>query len=98
MSSPTRYTIRLRKPHAKQEAFINSEAKCKVICAGRRSGKTTGAAWVAVKRFMEEKRVLYAAPTAEQVGSFWDEVTRVLAPLTNDGTFIKNETEHTIEW
>ena len=43
------------------------------------------------------KRVLYAAPTAEQVSKFWFEVTNILSPGIEMGHFKKDETEHFIE-
>lgn len=46
---------------------------------------------------VKPKRVLYAAPTAEQVGKFWFEVTGILAPGVDIGYFKKDETEHFIE-
>ncbi len=91
------YTVRLPEPHAKQEEFINSVAKRKIIRAGRRGGKTVGISIYAVKRFMDGRRLLYAAPTAEQVGRFWTTVTRALAEPIEAGVFRKNETEHIIE-
>lgn len=48
----------------------------------------------AVKRFLAGKRVLYATPTAEQIDTFWFEVTTALADAINDGTVRKNETRH----
>jgi len=90
--------IVLSEPHAKQRAFIESRAKRKVIRAGRRSGKTVGAAILGVLEFTEgNKRVLYAAPTSDQLERFWVEVTRALAPLVNAGRLYKNETLHVIE-
>uniref|UniRef100_A0A6M3KVD0 Putative terminase n=1 Tax=viral metagenome TaxID=1070528 RepID=A0A6M3KVD0_9ZZZZ len=44
------------------------------------------------------KRVLYAAPTAEQLGQFWFEVCDALSPGIDAGQFKKDETEHTIEY
>ena len=44
-----------------------------------------------------QKRSLYAAPTAEQVGKFWFEVVDMLSPGIEAGIFKKDETEHTIE-
>jgi hypothetical protein len=43
------------------------------------------------------KRVLYAAPTAEQVGKFWFEIVSTLSPGIDIGYFKKDETEHVIE-
>ena len=89
--------VALRKPHAKQEDFINSPIKRRVIRSGRRSGKTVGIAIYAVKKFLDGHRVLYAAPTEDQIGSFWYEVKRALQEPIDNGIFIKNETMHYIE-
>lgn len=91
------YTIHLPKPHPKQAAFIDSIAKRKIIRAGRRSGKTVGISIYAIKRFIGGRRLLYAAPTSEQVGRFWTTVTRALSEPIDAGIFRKNETEHIIE-
>lgn len=89
-------TVRLKRPHAEQRRFIESTAKRKVIRAGRRSGKTTGIAILAVQSFLAGARVLYTAPTIDQVGKFWREVVGTLAPAIDAGLFQKNETEHSI--
>jgi len=91
------YVVSLPRPHEHQAAFINSPAKRKVIRAGRRGGKTVGISIYAVERFLRGRRVLYAAPTAEQVGRFWTTVTRALQAPIDAGVFRKNETEHVIE-
>lgn len=91
------YTVHLPLPHDKQRAFIDSKAKRKIIRAGRRGGKTVGISIYAVERFLSGRRLLYAAPTAEQVGRFWVTVTRALSEATDAGVFKKNETEHIIE-
>lgn len=90
-------TVNLRKPHAIQAEFIDSDAKRIVIRAGRRGGKTVGASQRAVKRFLAGKRVLYAAPTEDQIGAFWFEVRRALQEPIDAGVFAKNETMHFIE-
>lgn len=91
------YTVHLPLPHDKQRAFIDSKAKRKIIRAGRRGGKTVGISIYAVERFLAGRRLLYAAPTAEQVGRFWVTITRALNEATDAGIFKKNETEHIIE-
>jgi phage terminase large subunit-like protein len=91
------YTVHLPLPHDKQRAFIDSKAKRKVIRAGRRGGKTVGISIYAVERFLSGRRLLYAAPTAEQVGRFWVTITRALNEAVDAGIFKKNETEHIIE-
>jgi len=85
------------RKHAIQQEFINCAAKRIMIRAGRRGGKTTGMANRAVKRFLEGKRILYAAPTASQVDTFWTIVTRLLAEPILKGILYKNETERYIE-
>ena len=90
-------TVRLRKPHPKQVAFIGSSAPRKIIRAGRRSGKTSGVAILAVQSFLAGKRVLYATPTDEQIDRFWFEVKRALAAPLEQAIYYKNETRHIIE-
>lgn len=89
--------IILPVPHPKQAAFVESEAKRNIVRAGRRGGKTVGMAIRAVERFMAGRRVLYAAPTTEQIDRFWTEVTRALESPIKARVFYKNETEHVIE-
>jgi len=88
--------VHLHQPHPRQREFIESPAPRKVIRAGRRSGKTTGIAIYAVRQFLQGRRVLYAAPTAEQLGRFWYEVCGSLEEPISAGALYKNETEHTI--
>jgi hypothetical protein len=70
--------IKLPRPHEKQREFIDHTAKRKAIRAGRRGGKTVGISIGAVEWFLAGLRVLYAAPTMEQVSRFWSTVTRAL--------------------
>ena len=86
-------TVRLHKPHAKQVAFMRSPAKRKVIVAGRRGGKTTGCADIAVKGLLAGHRVLEAAPVADQTTAFWDTCKQILAEPIAAGVVYKNETE-----
>jgi len=92
-----REQVVLREPHAKQRAFLSSPAKRKIIRAGRRGGKTTGIAMDAVNDFKAGRRVLYAAPTQEQVDTFWREVKTALQKPLDDDALYKNETMHIIE-
>lgn len=89
--------IDLPEPHGKQLEFLDSPAKRKVIRAGRRGGKTYGAAIYAVEQFLDGKRVLYATPTQEQVDRFWHIVCEALREPIDAGVFYKNETKHLIE-
>jgi hypothetical protein len=96
-ATPTEIKVRVRRPHARQREFIYSTAKRKVVRAGRRGGKTTGIAILAVLAFMDGRRVLYAAPTQEQIDRFWSEVKRALREPLEAQRLYKNETLHTIE-
>lgn len=91
------YTVHLKKPHAKQLAFKSSKKKRRMVRAGRRGGKTTGIAIDAVEKFLDGRRVLYGAPTGDQVATFWSEIKTALAELVAAGVFVKNETNHYIE-
>jgi len=89
--------VALRIPHGHQKDFIDSPAKRKVIRAGRRGGKTVGVAILAVQQFLRGYRVLYGAPTAEQVDTFWREVKASLASLVDAPGYRKNEVERYVE-
>lgn len=86
----------LPRPHDKQLSFLRSQAKRKIVRAGRRGGKTVGSAILAVEKFLEGHRILYATPTADQIQRFWSEVTKALDPCIRIGVYKKNETEHSI--
>ena len=88
--------VKLKRPHKKQ-GFVDSKVPRIVVKAGRRSGKTIGAAVKAVRHFLAGGRVLYGAPTQDQVESFWWEVTQSLYDPVEQGIFYKNETKHLIE-
>lgn len=89
--------VTLRTLHPKQQEIRNSQAKRKVIRAGRRGGKTVYAADETVEQLLDGKRVLYAAPTGDQLTKWWYEVKRALAEPIAAGVYKVNETEHTIE-
>jgi len=88
--------VRLKRPHPKQQQFIDDNVPRKIIRAGRRSGKTIGVSIFAVQKFLAGKRILYAAPTQEQVDAFWGEVKLALAEPLDARIYYKNETRHLI--
>jgi hypothetical protein len=91
------YTVKLRRPHTKQEPIRQSKTKRKIVRAGRRGGKTVIAATICVDKLLEGLRPLYATPTSDQLETWWFEVKRALAEPIDAGIYKKNETEHTIE-
>lgn len=84
-------TVTLPKPHTKQAAIIDSPAKRKVICAGRRFGKTHMAALVGVDQMLKGRRVLFGSPTQEQVDTFWELAKEWLQELIDARLIYKNE-------
>ncbi len=85
-------------PHPIQSAFIHSPAMRKVIVAGRRGGKTTGVALMAVDKMMAGKRVLYAAPIHDQTDAFWDACKKFFAPGIESGAVTLRERKRTLEY
>lgn len=94
---PVEYLVRLPTLHKKQLEILKSPAKRKIIRAGRRFGKTWFAADLAVERFLDGHRILYAAPTTEQLERFWYLCKDFLGDLLNHPAFYKNESQHVIE-
>src|SRR5713101_3235031 len=92
-----KFRVFLKPPHKAQRKVLDSTAKRKIVRGGRRSGKTTLAATLAVQRFVDGHRVLYAAPVLEQTDAFWKEAKLALAEAVDAGIFKKNETERFIE-
>ena len=97
MTEGRSFSVHLPEAHVLPRAFIDSTSKRKVIRAGRRSGKTVGVSILAVEQFLAGKRVLYGAPTSEQVDRFWKTTSEALAPPIEGKLFYKNETLHVIE-
>lgn len=91
--------IELPTPHLHQRQFIYSDAKRRMIRAGRRGGKTVGVATYAAMMFLSGHRVLYAAPTSDQTDTFWRHVRQSLLPLVlqKPTPFVKNDAERYFE-
>lgn len=83
--------------HPKQHNFIYSKSKRKIARAGRRGGKTTAVAILAVEEFLKGHRVLYAVPTTDQLTRFWHEVVQALAEPLEYGVYRKGESDKVIE-
>ena len=89
--------VRLPNPHKVQKQIIDSKAPRKIVSAGRRGGKTIVAAILAVQSFLKGDRVLYTAPTEDQVATFWFAIKNALHNPIEAGVFAKNEVYHIIE-
>jgi len=97
MMADLKLDVILPRPHKLQQEFIESPSKRKIIRAGRRGGKTIGMAIIAVKSFLAGHRVLYAAPTEDQLATFWFAVKKYLQAPIDAKVFTKNEVYHSIE-
>jgi len=91
------YDIVMPTPHEKQKEFVETNKKRVMVRAGRRGGKTVGVAIRAAQKFLAGKRVLYAAPTIDQVDRFWTETCRIFQDPIDQKIFIKNSTRHILE-
>lgn len=91
--------IILPTPHVKQREILESLANRKVICSGRRGGKTELVSSLkAVPHFLNGGRVLYGAPIAAQTDVFWETTNKRLYPLIKAGFIYRNKTERYLEW
>src|SRR3990167_6579638 len=98
MMTMPEYKIHLpKKYHPKQMEVIQSPAKRKVIVAGRRGGKTRTVGDLAIRYFLDGKRVLEAAPKFDQTTVFWRYVKNALREPISAGVMKKNESTRTIE-
>lgn len=91
-------TAHLRSLHPKQQAIKDSPAKRKVLVTGRRFGKTTLDAELAISGMLAGRRVLEAAPTADQTNAFWYECKRALSELIAAKVIAKNETDRSLDF
>lgn len=88
--------VHLHKPHKMQALVKTSKAKRRIMVAGRRCGKTTVAADMAIEALLAGRRVLEAAPKVDQTDAFWRLCKEGLAELVDAGIVYKNETERVL--
>jgi hypothetical protein len=94
MRNPTREnSVRLEipRPYPLQQEIIDHPALRKVVCAGRRAGKTHVATVAAIKAFLGGNRVLLSSTSQDQADVFWRYLKRWTRPLF-DAAY-KNETK-----
>jgi len=89
--------IHQRMLHPKQIEIERHPSKRKVICTGRRVGKTTLAAYKASELALQGRRTLFAAPTMEQIEFFWEECKRVFQDGIDANVIYKHEQKHVIK-
>lgn len=89
--------ISLPKPYPLQQAIIRHPAKRKVVCAGRRAGKTTLAAMLAIERILDGQKVLLTSTSQDQADAFWEKAKLWLADVLVTKYAYKNETRRIIQ-
>lgn len=89
-------SLTLPTPYALQADIIKHPAKRKVVCAGRRVGKTIMAALMAVDGLQAGKRVLLSSTSQDQADTFWEYIVDWLQPLIQSKTAYKNEVKRVI--
>lgn len=97
MPPATQIEVSLDALHKNQQKLRDSKAKRKVVVAGRRGGKTTGVANIAVEEAFKGKKVLEAAPVNEQTEAFWENCKRILKEPIEQNLLKKNETTRTLK-
>jgi len=76
------------KPHEGQEKLIRSRSKLKVICAGRRFGKTMYAAYEATKKSLEDnQRIWIVAPDFSLTQIVFEEIIKNLVRILGEEGF-----------
>lgn len=81
-----------------QQEIFDSPATRKVICAGRRAGKTIMAAELAVYSLLDGKQVLLSSTSQDQADVFWEFVITWLQPLIANKTAYKNEVRRILKY
>lgn len=92
------YSVRIPKPTPIQQRIIDCTAKRIVVCTGRRVGKTTLGAMIAVVALTLRKRVLIASTSQDQADIFWRYLRHWAAPLFDSGLAYKNESRRIMEF
>lgn len=73
--------------HPAQSAIVSDTHRFRVVCAGRRFGKSTLAAWEMLGCAVQapDKRIAYIAPTVQQARDIvWAELKRICEPIIVD--------------
>ncbi len=67
-------TINLPKPHAGQQQVIDSKARFKILCAGRRWGKSLVSQIVSIHGILSGEQIAYITPEFSLGKDFFREV------------------------
>ena len=70
--------LKLPRPHKKQQEVLNSKARFKVICSGRRSGKSVVCKSIAIKKMVDGQKVAYVTPTFDLSKDFFRDIVNLI--------------------
>lgn len=87
------YEIVLPELHLNQQVIKDSQSRFKVLCCGRRWGKTSLAIDLIVDAMLSGKRTAYMAQSYKTIHTFWDNIYKVVEPIIE----YKNKTRHEIK-
>lgn len=76
-SGGTPYKVKLPKLHSGQIDVAKSNARFKVLVAGRRWGKTRLGVWLCIAKAMQGKKTWWVAPTYSMANEGWKEIRRL---------------------
>jgi hypothetical protein len=79
--APERMTITLPPLHKNQQAIAKHPARFKVVCCGRRWGKTLLAMTLCMRDALKGKRIWHVAPTYKQTLEGWSYLQRLVQQL-----------------
>ena len=77
----TKIQIKLPQLHAAQQEIVDSPARFKVICCGRRFGKTQLAIDVLTNAIIDGENTAYFSTTYKNVSGVWRSLMEVLLPI-----------------
>lgn len=89
--APTSVRLTIPRPYPLQQAILDHPAPRKVVCAGRRAGKTHLATVAAITALLAGQRVLLSSTSQDQADVFWRYLKRWVRPLLP--VAYKNETK-----
>lgn len=100
-------SLEFPKPYGLQREIAKHPATRKVVCTGRRAGKTYLGAMLAVggqeqyglgKGMLDGKHVFLSSTSQDQADYFWEYITTWLQPLLDVKGFYKNESKRVIRF
>lgn len=97
VATTIRPSVRLEipRPYPLQREILDHPAPRKVVCAGRRAGKTHLATVAAITAMLEGRRVLLSSTSQDQADVFWRYLKRWTRPLLRAA--YKNETKRVLQ-